>query len=333
MNDTAHGPERLRSIAQPTASPGRRAILVLGMHRSGTSALAGAVNALGAAVPKTLPKPDRWNPRGYFECARLFVLLDEMLASAGSSWDDWRQLDQNWFHSETAGLHRQKIKELLIEEFGDESLIVIKDGRICRFVPFISSILATLSFDTVAVLPLRNPLEVALSLRERDKFGLPKALLLWLRHVLEAEFHSRQMPRCFVAYEEFVLDWRSHLHRIAENTGLTWPDSSKLSEAKIDEFLTTDLRRKWASTRQMGEHPEVIGSVRDVFGILMSIAGNGESAASLEQLDRERARFDQACDALRASAPTDPSAEAQMGLLRNASSSSQIADACRVESR
>src|SRR5580700_1164063 len=100
----------------------RQAILVLGMHRSGTSALGGVISALGAAGPKTLLGPDVCNPRGFFESFPLALAHNELLASAGSSWHDWRPLEPRWIHSEAAERHHQKIREILIGEFGDEPL-------------------------------------------------------------------------------------------------------------------------------------------------------------------------------------------------------------------
>src|ERR1700681_847533 len=135
-----HSPAEERSVAH---SLPRRAVLVLGMHRSGTSALAGVINALGAAPPKSLASPNQWNPRGYFESSRVFAAHDKLLAAVDSCWDDWRRLDPRQIDAK-AGPHRQAIKELLIDEFGNEPLIFIKDPRICRFVPFTLSILAEL---------------------------------------------------------------------------------------------------------------------------------------------------------------------------------------------
>lgn len=99
------------------------------MHRSGTSALGGVINALGAAGPKTPLPSHAANPRGFFESAPLALAHDELLASVGSSWLDWRQLNPQRINSEATEPYRQKIKQLLIDEFGDEPLIVIKDPR------------------------------------------------------------------------------------------------------------------------------------------------------------------------------------------------------------
>jgi len=156
----------------------RQAILVLGMHRSGTSAVGGVVKALGVAGPKNLlaPRPD--NPRGFFESAPLTEAHDAFLESGGSFWDDWRQFDSR-IGSNTADSHRAKIKALLSHEFGNAPLFFIKDPRICRFAGFTLSVLAELDIRPVAILPIRNPLEVAYSLMRRNHFSLSKSLLLW----------------------------------------------------------------------------------------------------------------------------------------------------------
>jgi hypothetical protein len=298
MNEVPNHEERLQSLAEISklaSSPKRQAILVLGMHRSGTSAIGGVISALGVAGPKTLMSPNRYNSRGHFESAPLTAAHDELLASAGSRWDDWRQFNPRWIRSKAAEQHRQKIKALLIEEFGDEPLIFIKDPRICRFVPFTSSILAELNVSPMAILPVRNPLEVAYSLERRDKFAPSRSMLLWLRHVLDAEFHSRHMPRYFLPYETFLTNWRYYVDGAAEKTGAIWPDRSDRSGVKVDEFLTLDMRHERVSFDEIKDHPEVPPLVRETYHILTDIVASGENKVWLDQLDLVRTKFDEGC--------------------------------------
>ena len=283
----------------------RQAILVLGMHRSGTSALAGVIDAMGAAGPKTLLPPHDDNPRGFFESLPLVIAHEEMLASAGSCWHDWRQLNPQYIHSRAAERHRQKIKALLIDEFGDESSISIRDPRICRFVPFMSSILAEMNISPVAFLPLRNPLEVAYSLKRRDDIAIPKSLLLWLRHVLEAEYHSRHMPRCFLPFENLLIDWRYHMDRAAEKTGVIWPARSDCSDIKIERFLTMDLHHERSTLEDMQNHPNITSLVRATYDILTAIAAHGEDKDLLDQLDLVRTKFDEGCEIFGAAVVTE----------------------------
>jgi hypothetical protein len=280
--------------ASLNAAP-HKAILVLGMHRSGTSAVAGVISGLGAASPKTPLVPQDDNPRGFFESATLVAAHNDLLASAASRWDDWRQFDPLWFRTRESEEHRQKIRMLLVEEFGGEPLICIKDPRICRFVPFVCAILAEMNYRPVAVLPVRNPLEVALSLQRRDNIALSTSVLLWLRHVLDAEFYSRHMPRCFLSYEDLLTDWRRQMERVAETTGISWPDRSGLSASRIDDFLSADLRHERFPFDAATDHPAVVPLARDTYDALTDIVSHGESKEMLDRLDRLRAEFDEAC--------------------------------------
>ena len=71
----------------------RTAYVVLGMHRSGTSSVAGTLALLGAAAPRTLMGPAQDNPKGFWESQVVTAFNDRLLAAAGSAWDDWRALD------------------------------------------------------------------------------------------------------------------------------------------------------------------------------------------------------------------------------------------------
>ena len=278
------------------SSPIRQAIVVLGMHRSGTSALTGVLCGLGAAAPKkTLMGPDPCNQKGIFEALGLAQAHDEFLAAAGSRWQDWRKFDLPWAHSQAAAPHSAKIKTVLIDEFGDEPMIVLKDPRICRFVPYTLSLLADLNVSPVAVLPVRNPLEVALSLQRRDNFAVPMSIMLWLRHVLDAEYFSRSLPRYFLPYQGLLQNWRHHVDRIAEQTGVAWPDRSDRSGVEIDQFLTTELYHERATWDETKDHREVLELARHTYQILMEICRRGESQELRDQLDAARTEFDDCC--------------------------------------
>ncbi|UVK56862.1 sulfotransferase family protein [Mesorhizobium sp. AR02] len=292
------------------------------MHRSGTSMLAGTIAALGSAPPKKPLRADGNNPRGDWESTPLNFANDELLAAAASSWHDWRPLNPQWLQSPAAERHRHKIKAILASEYGDEPLFFVKDPRICRFVPFMSSILAEMEVDPVALLPLRNPLEVACSLERRDGLPLAKSLLLWLRHVLDAEFHSRHMPRHFMRHEQFLIDWRHHVERAAEKTGIVWPIRSDQAETEIRRFLTADLHHERATAEELQNHPDATPLIRTAYDILCAMADDGDSQKLRDELDLTRAKFDESCDILGAAAAAERDtisrAYHELGLERNA---------------
>src|SRR5271167_3569026 len=103
------------------------------MHRSGTSAVAGTLTKLGARAPKRLMTANSGNALGYFESVAFMQFHDELLASAGSEWSDWRLFNPGWYQSPEAPEFKRRAKELFAEEFDGSALPVLKDPRICRF--------------------------------------------------------------------------------------------------------------------------------------------------------------------------------------------------------
>jgi hypothetical protein len=183
---------------------------------------------------------------------------------------------------------------LIRAEFGDEPLIFIKDPRICRFVSFIVSILDELDFTTVAILPVRNPLHVASSLRRRDNLTPSKSVLLWLRHVLDAERHSRRLRRAFVSYAELLTDWRKAVARATEKAGIAWPRWCDRTDAEIDLFLRPGVPQQRTCSDEL--MPSQTRLLREAYDVVTEIAAADETPDLLHRLDLVRMRFDENCD-------------------------------------
>lgn len=192
----------------------RTCLLVLGMHRSGTSALTRVLNLLGAALPKTVIAPDGSNPLGYWEPARLVAINDAMLEEAGSHWDDPRHFDFASLDPTRLCHYRREIRTAIEEEYGRATTFVLKDPRICRLVPLYTSVLDDLGIKTSCVLIHRSPSAVISSLGRRNRMTPPFAGLLWLRHVLAAEAATRGLARVSISYEALFTDTALTVQRL-----------------------------------------------------------------------------------------------------------------------
>jgi hypothetical protein len=274
----------------------RRAIVVLGMHRSGTSALTRIISLLGADLPKNLDRADsgRAGEAGHWESAKLIDIHDQLLASGGSTWDDWRSFNPDWAASDVAELYKQKLLNVLKQDFRESRFFVIKDPRICRFVPLWLEVLDRFGTTAHVVIPIRNPLEVAASLQRRNGFPPAKSYLLWLRHVLDAEEPTRHMPRAFLAYDALLDNWRGVVANLATQTEIHWPRRSDYTEAEIDRYITAELRHHVAEPAQLATRLDIAGWVKEAYGIFRHMAEEGESDSQLERLDRIRAEFNSA---------------------------------------
>jgi hypothetical protein len=192
----------------------KQACVILGMHRSGTSALASMIASLGAALPERLNPPGPDNPEGYFEPAVIVELHELMLQAFGSVWFDLRPLSVSVVaDSVPADLIRQ-ITEAIEEDYGPAPLLLMKDPRMCRFFGLSRQIFELSGRQCSVVLALRHPAEVAASLAARNQMSASYAGILWARHMIEAEQASRGLARVTVSYEELVTDWAAIARRI-----------------------------------------------------------------------------------------------------------------------
>ena len=285
------------SVRQPSRDVeqfNKTIILVLGMHRSGTSSAAGTLVRLGAAAPRHLIAPNPGNERGFWESRVVVDLNDAILAAGGSDWKDWRRFDPERIEGVEAETLRVRAKAALAEEFGDVELAVMKDPRMCRLMPFWRPVFDEAKWSLRAVLPIRSPLEVAWSLNCRDGLRLAYGCLLWLRHILEAEAETRGVTRAVLDWPQFLGDRRKALAQVGEQLGLVWPRWHERALAEVDQFVLADLRRHRASEADMRSHPAVGDLVRQTYAAMIDLVRDPEDMRALRKLDDLRASFETA---------------------------------------
>ena len=275
----------------------RTAILVLGMHRSGTSAMAGLFAMLGADAPRTLIGANRSNEKGHWESQAIARLNDRILESAGTTWDDWSEFNPRWISSPRADQFRQEAHRLIEAEFGRSGFFVLKDPRICRFPVFWIDILSSAGIRPVVVLPVRNPMEVAASLGERNKLDPGYGELMWLRHVLDAEAGTRSLPRLFVRYDDLLTRWSEIAQKAEPILELTWPRMSERAAIEIEDFLSSRLRHHSEDRERVVENAALSRWLRTTFDIAWRWAEAGEDRAERATLDEVRREFDEAAPA------------------------------------
>jgi hypothetical protein len=272
----------------------RRAIVVLGMHRSGTSAFTRVINFLGADLPTNLMPPHFTNESGFFESDDLMIVHEQLLSSAGSNWHDWRVFNPDWYASAAAADFKQRVLRMLRHDFEQSPLFVIKDPRICRFFPFWRDVLEEFGAAAAVVIPVRNPLEVMASLRSRDGFPSVKAALMWLRHVIDAERMTRDLPRAIVTYDALLSDWQGVITSLGAGLGMSWPRRNAATEIEIERFLAAELRHHVAPPDALAARAEIVDWVKDTYTALIQLSQMPDHRPSKARLDRVRAAFDKA---------------------------------------
>ena len=242
-------------------APARTAYLVLGMHRSGTSALANLLALAGADLPREVMPADAHNARGYFEPWRIAVFNDRRLAAAGTAWDDpfaalapAPEDEADW---------REEARRLFRAQFGRRRRPLLKDPRVSVLGDLWRSVLDAEGLGARVFIPVRHPLAVAGSLAARDGFPTRKSVMVWMAYMLAAEAASRDLPRAFVDYDGLLEDWRTQISQAEAQLGEPLPNLSSAAGRRIDAFLSAELRRNESGgdLAALGEAGEVTAGV------------------------------------------------------------------------
>ena len=272
-------------------------ILVTGMHRSGTSAVTRVLGLLGCALPRVESESAPDNERGFWENPAIRDLNDRILASAGSAWDDWEPFDPRWYASPIAGEFRDGARAILEGEFADGRLFVLKDPRVCRLLPFWIDAVRSFGAEPFMVSPIRNPLDVAASLEERNGIHPSIGLLMWLRHVLDAEATSRDLKRVHLRYEHLLFETHAVVDRLGDALGLVWPTRATRTNMEIEEFLSPTLRHHKNDDTGIVGNPRLSHWLRSSFEILDRWACGSVRKKDFSVLNRVRTAFDDAAPA------------------------------------
>lgn len=265
----------------------RKCIVILGMHRSGTSALAGVLHTLGLhAGNKLLPAND-FNARGYFECADIVAAHDELLDSLGSSWDDARPLPEGWQYSSALQEAKARLLSIFNAEFGNTEVSVLKDPRICRLLPLWLDVFDELGVMPFFIITARMPDQVLASLARRDAMPANKASLLYLAYLLDAERYTRSYRRTVCEFSTLLNDWSSILQKINSAFDSVLPISFIDNPEAVNAFLSVELTHSDSqdtSPDQLAEGPS--GMAHRLYGLLAADQ-SGISAPQMLQLTSE----------------------------------------------
>ena len=238
----------------------RKCIIILGMHRSGTSAMGGLLHVLGVNMGINLLPPAEDNPKGFFENEKITLFNDsKLLPYLKSSYDDVIPFHREW--SENAGLepYYLEAEKVLASEYSGSALFGIKDPRMCILFPFWERVFKKLELELYTILPVRNPLEVAHSLARRNGFSIEKSFLLWSRHVLLGEFYSRSTMRVFTTYGDLLDKTEETIARLQEALGLRFPITYEDAREELGDFLDRKMRHHRMDLRTIdGRLPEFI---------------------------------------------------------------------------
>jgi SAM-dependent methyltransferase len=271
------------SLSIPATARKRQIVVVLGMHRSGTSLLANLLTVLGVDLGENLLNADLNNQAGYWEQKDICRTQDDLLQQLGRRWigpagtvpfpDAWWQLPE-------IIPFKERLTEILRAEISKaKGLWGFKDPRTSRLLPLWKEIFADLNLDPVYVLSVRDPAVVVESVVKRDEIPATRAELLWLLHNLDAVRDAGDQLRLVVEYDRWFTHPREQAQAVARALDLNGPNGEKDLLACVRERIRPDLRH--CRTPQ----PLSLPFINETYDALKQASVTGRISPELRRLD------------------------------------------------
>jgi GT2 family glycosyltransferase len=260
---------------------------VLGMHRSGTSAITRGLMALGVALGDRLmggTKED--NEKGFWEDVDLNALNIELLQHFGLDWHALSPINRKAFEREDLTSFRLRAVELIRKKIELVTVFGIKDPRTARLLPFWKSVFDHLGIEPSYVIASRHPMSVARSLTIRNGFEEEKSYYLWLDHIVLAVLGSEGCPRVVVSYDRLMERPEEQLCRIATTLNLPHSRRADAVEEYTRDFLDENLRHTQFQCEDLRLNPAVPEVVIDAYTFMEKMASDELSIDSRDVRDR-----------------------------------------------
>ncbi|TFE72014.1 hypothetical protein A7K72_09550 [Candidatus Methylacidiphilum fumarolicum] len=258
-------------------------VIVIGMHRSGSSALMRALNYLGVELGEELLEARPDNPRGFWEDKELLEINELLLKACGLRWDSCQYPKVDVSQPEVSRLWERAIERFRGklsrgENFG------MKDPRMIRLLEFWHGVFRELGVRPCYVLSLRDPLSVAESLFRRNGFSQAKSFCLWLSHYLLPWEEYAPFLKVVVSYDQLVNRPGEELERVARRLGLRMEPG--VVERMKQEFLDPALRHASYSEEQLREQLGGFSFLYTVWEAFEGLAYGGQEEEAKEKIGK-----------------------------------------------
>ena len=212
----------------------KKCILVLGMHRSGTSLLTGLLHFSGIRAGKDFLNPLEENPRGFFEIRSIYELNEEILKAGGTKWDMIKKVNLNSIEN-----YKEKIKNVILTEFEGEEIFVLKDPRICVLFNIYLEVMKELNIALYPVIVHRNYAEIAISLKKRNSYNVINGYCL-------SKYYYRTIKRNLVDFHVLETSYdqlHKHPQRAISNIYDFVRIEPRVFNKEMKSFIDKNLKR------------------------------------------------------------------------------------------
>ena len=226
-------------------------LIILGMHRSGTSVLARLLNMMGAYFgPEGISMgASKENPKGFWERRDVRQLDDFVMHSVDCDWNKVASFDVNALPDAVITEFKQKASKIVLEMDSHRPWL-LKEPRLCLLFNLWKELLEV----PVCIHIYRNPVEVANSLYTRNAIPTHTGIALWEKYNLSALEASNGLPRFVVSHNKLMKDPVSEVKFIYDQLLNCGVDRIRLpAEKEITSFIRKELYREKVSDEELSQ--------------------------------------------------------------------------------
>jgi O-antigen biosynthesis protein len=265
----------------------KKLIVVLGMHRSGTSAVIKALSCMGVSLGDNFMPAGIDNPKGFFEDKSINQLNIEMLDAIGQQWFSLSLVtDADVARLVNLG-YVEKAVALLQQQMTTLDIFGFKDPRVSKLIKFWKLVFARINCDVRYVYCLRHPLSVANSLRQRNRSPIQKGYLLWFSYNLAIINEAQNQALIGVDYDQLMEQPLKVIDYLAERLELVV--NEPVAQQFSTDFLDKNLRHTSfdeAALQQDSDCPHLVAQAYPYFQLLLT-PDNQSGLMQLQQLYRD----------------------------------------------
>jgi hypothetical protein len=247
-----------------------RLVVVLGMHRSGTSTIARSLQVMGVELGSNFLPPDQHNERGYWEDTDIHALNVEMLEAIDSDWHHLTSVSQ----ADVSALRNlgyvERASKILRHKIVGTQVFGLKDPRITKLLLFWTEVFKSCNIQVNYVLVIRNPLSIVQSLEKRDGLNRIHSFYLWLEYCLAALDFGLDRLSAVIDYDRLIQSPKNQLKTLAERLDLCF-DLTKMQIFETD-FLNPKFRHSIHKIDALKQDASCPALVREVYTTLLSVA-------------------------------------------------------------
>jgi ubiquinone/menaquinone biosynthesis C-methylase UbiE len=281
--------------ARIAAGAKKNLVVVLGMHRSGTSLLANLLTVLGVDLGQNLLSADCNNEAGYWEQKQIYRIHDDLLETLGRRWigpAGTVPFPPQWWKQPEIKPFRDRLETIVESEISRTGNIWgFKDPRTSRLLPLWKGIFSKLDLEPLYLLALRQPSAVVQSIVRRDKISAARAELLWLLHNLDAVRDAGERLRLVVDYDRWFTHPREQAQAVVCALGLDWPENEETVLRNVTNRIRADLRHCNAGPEEFS-----LPFVAETYAELKQAAITGRFSAEFQRIERNVRRAISLCE-------------------------------------